>query len=269
VAEVSTSAEATQNADGSVSATAQTDVKGVDFGAGSLLQIDGVQTSASASRASGAALHTSSKLSAANISIGGIGLSLTDQGLQVAGTSIPIPGIGSTLASLLGSLASSGITLTYLPAKQLPDGVQSAALQVIEQQKVPGQGNVVVTVTIGGVMATIDSTVVSAVSGSSSPLPGSSLPSTPFTMSPIISGLPSSSVLPSTSTPSSVSSTGSVPGGSTPQQITELIRNALPLKGSASVFYLALMAGALLALMATELFRRLGVQLQLFRRSRR
>jgi hypothetical protein len=268
VAEIASSADATQKTDGSVLADASTKVDGLDFGAGSLLEIDGVQTTAMASRAPGGALHTLSNLSVAKISIANVGLTLSDKGLAVAGLSVPLSGAAPMLTALLSELKASGITVAYLPAKQLSDGVQSAALVISEQQNVPGQGEVVATITVGGVIATIDSSVIPFIQGSTdSGLSGSNLPS-----SLGASGFSASSSLPISSpigspTPATTAAQG--PPKATSGEIIEFIRKALALKGSASDFYLVIVAAALFALICTELFRRLGIQLRFSGHSRK
>ncbi|HWE65087.1 MAG TPA: hypothetical protein VG298_00440 [Acidimicrobiales bacterium] len=260
VANLSSSAEAVQNADGSVTATADNALKGLDFGPGSLLQVDGVQSSATATQSPGQSLQTSSTLSVATLSIAGIGLSITDKGLAVDGHQVAALGLTQTITTLLHALSTQGLTLTYLPAKQLPDGVQSAALEIQEQKNIPGQGNVVVTLTIGAVMATIDSTVAPTLPETSALLP----PTTPLVLpslsAPFFGGPSSGSGL------ATASGTTNPTGGAISHRLYEFVRKALNLRGSASLLYLVLLAGALVVLLETELFRRLGVQLRIFRR---
>jgi hypothetical protein len=263
VTDVSTSSEATQNADGSVSASASSAIKAIDLGPGSLLQIDGVQTSATASQVPGEPLQTSSSLSVATLQIGGIALTVSDHGLSIVGKTLSLP-VAQTLASLMTLLSAQGITLAFLPLKHLADGIQSAALQVQEQKNVPGQGNVVATLTLGGVVATIGSAVTAPLPDTAPSLPTTSTGSLPFTA---ITG-------PSISSPESVgapatSGTSTAATASVPRRLYELVRHALRLNGSASLVYLALVGGALVALAETELFRRLAVQLKLFRRTGR
>lgn len=273
VAEVSTTAAATQNSDGSVTATATTSTNVVDFGPNSLLQIDGVESSAAVSQTPGGALQRTAHLTAAAIRVGGVALALTDRGLQLAGTSIPILGLDSTLTVLLNSLSASGISLSVLPAKKLPDGVESAALQVIEQRDIPGQGNVVATVTFGGAVATVSSSSVPNVP--SAPLPGSGSTAPAGTVPPVsvspVRPLSSTaaSAAPVTATPSNLhpsSSLGHASNEPAARQDEELIHHPLSLNGSASVFYLILLASAAVTLVGTELLRRVAVRLQLSRR---
>jgi hypothetical protein len=68
-------------------------------------------------------------------------------------------------------------------------------------------------------------------------------------------------------TPATTAAQG--PPKATSGEIIEFIRKALALKGSASDFYLVIVAAALFALICTELFRRLGIQLRFSGHSRK
>lgn len=127
-----------------------------------LLELHGVRTFTRAARTSAGELERSSSLELAAISVAGQRVALTPGTLELLGTPTELP-LLSPIRTLLATLTSAGITMEFVPAVELEDGIQSAALRIDYAVQPPqdagfsGVENIRVVVTVGGAIATAGS----------------------------------------------------------------------------------------------------------------
>jgi hypothetical protein len=174
-----------------------------------------------------AGVTKSSSTSIGTITVAGIELGLTDNGLVAAGTSLlPID-----LATLTQLLKGAGIGFTYIPAVETPTSLTSAALELTYVQELPAIGSTTVTLILGKVSATASPT--DAVGRQASGAPAPSIAATPSD---------GGSVLPDLGT-------SITPGGSPITDAPTLPTIAAVARPVADVhrFYLILVAGGLVA----------------------
>lgn len=151
-------ASASVRADGGeVVAEAQATVGSIELGA---ISIGGIRTFASVTRAPDGQLERKSEFSVASVNILGQQLRLTENGLELPESSVPV-GLGSAvdpLDALLASLSEQGIALRVLNAEETVDGVRSAGLE-ISRTVDTGVSAAVVTVTLGRVNVAVSGRV--------------------------------------------------------------------------------------------------------------
>jgi hypothetical protein len=253
VASVHARSESTQNADGSLVADAMTDMEGFTFG--QLLRIGSVTSHARLTVTAGQASRMTDSLQLGTMTVAGTLIGLTDKGIQVGSTTAPSPS-ASAVSSLL---KSAGIELTYLPASRTPTSVHSAAIQISYTTKLPSQGSVVSTITLGQSSATIEATVTPAVSITAGSL------ATTASRPPDVGSLGSTgtSELPSTPAPSaSAPAAAPVAAPALPGLVTPVGRVVTPKDPSGKSFYLALVLAGVAMVGISQLMRLLGVRLR-------
>jgi hypothetical protein len=228
----------------------------------------------------------STSMEITGLRVGGIPISLGPQGFIAGGPSYPVP-INSTLATLL---KASGISMRVLTAQQFPGRVVAPALEITMPFAMPfhipnlGQLSGTVTLTVGSATAQMSGAVADGGGGpastAGSPTTGASSGFTPAAASgpvssgsgpadvsatPGAAGTPASpvgspgvsSLSPSLASRNPNRSGNSGQGGS--RQASRLLLAAtrtLDLRNS----YLILVAGAMTALAAAWLIRRMGGQ---------
>jgi len=145
VARTTAHAEARCTARGSVEADADTYTKGLSVADG-VLEVGALHTEAHAVRSPGAEPELTSSLEAANITVAGQKVELTDDGLAVAGTGVPLPG-----NPLLAPLDEAGISVSYVAAVKDADGkgITSPGLRISLTREVTGTGPTEITYTLG------------------------------------------------------------------------------------------------------------------------
>jgi hypothetical protein len=144
-----------------VTASATSKVGTVDLG-NPVLSIGTVQARAKAV-ASGGSVERTSAFTVAGLELLGQAVAVTADGLQLAGTDVPLgldPSIA--LAPLLGVLATQGVTLEFVPAHETDDSITSAGLVVTTVVHPPpeaasGVAEVKVRVTVGFATAAVSS----------------------------------------------------------------------------------------------------------------
>jgi len=241
---------------GAVSAVADTTAEGISVAG--VLSIGRVHSHAQMAATLGAPATRSSDTEAADVNVGGQQVGLTDKGLVLAGTDIPLPP-DSTANALL---SSAGIAVHYLAPSTTPTSTVAPGFAVSTQQNVPGVGDTTVTYVFGQAVASAQ------VTGAVAPTEqaGSSVvPPTGGTAPPSTSG-PASAPVTSTSTPSTgllnqppsqASPPETAPAPSATNGYT-LVTSSRP---SSESFYLVIAAGAIVMVAAAQLFRILAVKL--------
>ncbi len=118
---------------GRVTATASAVTEAVDL-LGGLLRLGRVESSATIFQAPGdEAPTTDARFEVTGATLLGLGVSITDDGIVLAGQTTPL-GLGDTLGDLL---AGNGLDVRVLPAVVTDDRVQSAALEIRQQVELP------------------------------------------------------------------------------------------------------------------------------------
>ncbi|MCU1351794.1 MAG: hypothetical protein JWM05_1003 [Acidimicrobiales bacterium] len=213
----------------------------------SVLRIGRVVATAHAESSGTGAPVTRSSFSAEAMTVAGVPVALTEKGLGLAGSSVPLP----PSSSVSQALAASGISVRYLAPVTSPGAIQSAGLVVTVVTHSPTGNKYTVVYTFGVVQAGIAGGMATPAPsvGDSFPAPavpggGASLPATAGTgaTSPVPSAAPAASSAPRTS------------AGAAP-------RTAPLSSTSALSFYLVLVVGAAVAVSGSALLRHFAVRL--------
>jgi hypothetical protein len=220
-----------------------------------------VLSTAHATRSHSAGLRRSSSLEVADVTVNGVTVGLSDKGITAGSASAPLPANPVTT-----QLAQAGITVTYLAARELPDGVLSPGVRI---DITPPQGGLHTTLTAGQSLA--------VASGDASALPGlrfggvvgaGALLGTGLGASPIGAGSttaagPAAGTAGSLPVPSAQGGSGTA-GASSPaaaQAPPRTLATGFRAFGAPGIgFYLLLVAGAVLALVAGQLISLVGVR---------
>jgi hypothetical protein len=222
----------------------------------SVLRIGRVVATAHAESSGTGAPVTSSSFSAEAMTVAGVPVALTEKGLVLAGSTVPLP----PSSSVAQALAASGIGVRYLAPVASPGAIQSAGLVVSVTAQSPLGSKYSVVYTFGIVQAGIAGGVAGGVATPASPAPsvgdsvpapavpggGASLPATAGTgaTSPVLSAAPAAS-----SAPRASAGAGAAP------------RTAPLSSTSALSFYLVLVVGAAVAVSGSVLLRHFAVRL--------
>jgi len=97
------------------------------------LRIGHTASRAQAGRTGSSGLRRDSSLEVADMTVNGVTVGLTDHGLSAGGGAVPLPG-----DPIAQQLAQAGITVTYLAARDVPDGVVSPGLRIDVRQRDSG-----------------------------------------------------------------------------------------------------------------------------------
>jgi hypothetical protein len=227
------------------------------------LHIGRVLSRAQATRSGSAGLRRSSSLEVADVTVNGATVGLSDRGFTAGSATAPVP--ANPVAT---QLAQAGIAVTYLAAHELPDGVLSPGLRI---DIAPPQGGLHTTLTVGQSLA-VASGDAAALPGlgfgggllGAGALVGNGLGRVPggagvSTTAGTIAG--SAGPVSPPSAPGGEGTAGaSTPtaGPATPPALAAGVRPPGPAPGSR--FYLLLVAGAVLALVAGQLISVVGVR---------
>jgi hypothetical protein len=142
--------------DGTVVAEATTVSQGITLGDG-LLVVGRVRSTARATMsAEGAEIETDSSTVVDSISVAGINLSFGSEGLSVAGQQIP--GVSAELlAQVTDLLSDQGVSIEYVRAEPVEDGVVADTVHITQTGVVPAPGSPegTLTVILGGASAHI------------------------------------------------------------------------------------------------------------------
>lgn len=263
--------------DGGAVAEAVSSIEGLTVGP---LSIGKITSIARKTMSPSGAIQTETSVAIDAVRVGGIAVSLTGDGLDIAGIKIPLP-INDLLQGLLGPL---GITLEFLTAQEFPDRVVAPALRLsvpFETPNIPnvGQFDGSITVILGAATAELTGAAVPSrpptttpvttptTSGSGSTGGGSSTPPRSTGGGSTGSGSGSTGSTPRTSTgsglpPTNAGSTGGTGGGEDlagGEAIDPVPTSALLPAVDVSSVYLVLALGAIAIAVAGITIRRTGV----------
>jgi hypothetical protein len=232
---------------GEVISEATADVQGLAVGP---LTIGQVISTARMTLGAGGAITRVRDLHIDGARIGGLPISISTDGLDVAGVPVPAP-IGSTLAPLL---KQAGITFELLPAQDFPDRVIAPAVRITVpvSGSALGTGDGTLTMTFGAATAYLTSAAALAPAGSDAPQPSASLP--PLATSSGVAG-PVSALPPSVGAPTAARAAGSTHAAAPIGEPTSAIG-----LWSIRTLYLLVAACALGAWVSGQAFRLLGVR---------
>ena len=104
--------------------TAQAGADTEVIGAGPL-HIGRIVSHAQAARSGGSGVRRSSSIDVADVTVNGVGVALTQDGIRAGGGTAPLPG-----DPIADQLAQAGISVTYLAAREVADGVVSPAVRI-------------------------------------------------------------------------------------------------------------------------------------------
>jgi hypothetical protein len=190
-----------------------------------------------------------------DVMVGGQEVGVTDKGLVLAGSNVPLPPDSTANAML----SAAGITVHYLTATKTPTSLVAPGLSVTAVEDVPGVGETTVTYVFG--QAAVTAQAKGAVEAEPTPPVG---PTSTATSTASGSGT-AGPVGDSTAVPSAAS--GSEPGdapftaglpGATPATGYNLAATEGP---SSESLYVVIAAGAIVLVAAVQLFRILAVKL--------
>jgi hypothetical protein len=252
---LASNADITQAPNGDVVAEATTDVQGLAIGP---LTIGNLVSTARITLGTDGTVTRFREVHMGGVQIGGVAVSISTSGLNVAGNVVPAP-VGPALATLL---KGAGITFSLLPAQDFPNRVIAPAVEltVPVSGKIVGATSGTMVVTVGGATAFMTAAVP----------PGTAVGDVVPTFTPTGSvTLPSgagSSVLAPASSPAGSSSVGS--SAAPPQSALGSARPASSVGGVAvplglwdiRVLYLLVVACAVGAWLMGHVFRLLGVR---------
>lgn len=237
-----------------VTADAESDVEGVSVAG--VLSIGRVHSHARMVSGPGKPVERTSDTELADVTVSGQQVGVTDRGLVLAGTDVPLPK-DSTANS---ALSAAGITVHYLDAVKTPTSTVAPGLAVDVEQEVPGVGQTTVSYVFGQAAVTAQANGASSSTG---------LPT------PTLAGAPGSGPAPGpgttdtaqiADTPPTGATTGAAPEtppvtAGTPRQDRGAYALATQSGPSSESLYVVIAAGAVVMVAAAQLFRILAVRL--------
>lgn len=231
-----------------VTATAHSSVESLSIAG--VLSIGSVRASATAVRGADGVTEASSTFEVDGLTVAGLHLGLSDEGILLPGSSVPLLGTDG-LSPVLDPL---GITLEVLPQDEFDGGVRSRGLAIT----IPAPGTLAqgrITLTLGRATATSTSAAALPEPALGSVDPGGA--TAPAPAAPRSPASPASVAL-----PSGIGSTG--PGAASPA--APVVSPVAVAAGAVetlrvSSFYLVLVGGAFAGVVSTALLRTFGVKL--------
>lgn len=215
------------------------------------LRVGRVDSEAAATREADGHLTRSSSLVVGDVTVNGIQVGVTDKGVVAPGQTVPLPG-----NPVADQLLSAGITVTYIAARDLPDGVLSAGVAITVS--VPGSG-VTTTTTLGQSLALASRDVAST--ATLEPVPSVVSPTAAGLALPAGPGSSGSDLGPIASAPPATPSAAAPPPAGQGATASEPALTAHPLPPlPATGFYLVLVAAAVAALGVGQAIRWGGIR---------
>jgi hypothetical protein len=259
---LSTATASHDTSSGAVTADAETTAEGVSIAG--ILSIGRVHSHAQMSAMIGSPVRHASDTEVADVTVGGQQVGLTDKGLVLAGTSVPLPP-DSTANALL---KSSGIAVHYLAPLQTETSTVAPGFSVAASQNVPGVGETTVTYVFGQASASAQATGAADAAGVSASV---GVGSNGGTTTPAASGTPGSVVAPGSAVaPGALPSTGDIGGSApaaapvtagAPANTSNGYSLAASTGASSASLYVVIAGGAIVMVAAAQLFRILAVKL--------
>jgi hypothetical protein len=224
-----------------------------------VLRIGAVTATANVTRAVDGALVAGSSFNADGMTVAGVPVDLTDHGLVLAGSTVPIP----PSSSVAQALKAAGIQMGYLAPTTSPGSVRSAGLMVSAAQQAPTGNKFVVTYTFGVADASVSSNVSGGpASSTDAGAAGDNVPaSSPIALSPAPHG--ALGATPVAVAPSGPSSSGGLRQTvAPPTDLQTARRSVAPVSTvSALSIYVVLVVGATVALSSSLLLRYFAIRL--------
>ncbi len=244
---------------GEVDAVGTTAADGIAVGP---LTISSFDSRAEAKLDSAGTVAKRSSISTGGVAINGAQVGLTDKGLTVAGTQVPLPSAGPAA----GALQQAGIAVTYLAAERSSNGIEAPGIAISVHQKDPTGKAATVTYTLGRAEASAtpsDGPVSSGEGGGPANVDGS-----PLSAAARIAGVgssPSGSSNPAglATAPTSGTMPSIAPSSAPSSSVADSSGRSLaavPGTTSGGVFYLLLIIAAVATLGVGQLMRFVGVR---------
>jgi hypothetical protein len=205
----------------------------------------------------GGRITSKTSLTVGDMTVAGVRVVLTPQGLTLPGQNVPLP----DNSPITGPLRQAGVTVELVPSERLSGGVRSGGVRITTKQDTPEGGSVTVSYTFGQSLALVAATVDQSDGG-----PLVVIPSTP-----VVEPSTGTAVPPDTSSPPptqpDVGSGGPVPttapapssGGPAPVLPTTASSVIPYARMDTLSFYLVLVLAAAVALTSQRVLRRFGV----------
>jgi hypothetical protein len=247
-------------ADGTSVATAASRAESIVIG--EVLRIGGVVAKAEVTAPLGKKPVRTSELRVSEVRVVGQAVLVTEKGLVLPGTTVPIP----RDSGLEKALADQGISVTYLAATETPDGIISAGLRVDQKRRYPELPEpVTVSYTFGRASAFAQGGEGEAapsavgVDGAFGRAPSSG---DAGTVGSTESGLPAvgSGAAPLAAATGPVVDAPAAPVAAPPSQALVASSSRGALSGDVAYFYLVLVGGGVLLVGGVQLLRLLGVK---------
>lgn len=247
-------------ASGAVTADAETTLEGLSFGG--VLSLSRVHSHVHVIGRPGAAALRSTETQFGDVTVSGQQVGLTDKGLVLPGTTVPLPPDSTANAVL----TAAGITVHYLAGYGQGSTAVAPGVAVSVLQDVPGVGRTTVTYTVGQVSATARPGVLATTGTVLPPLGTPDRPDLPLTSGP--AGAPGSAGSPATVDLGGAPAPATAPAAAAPAAAAETPQTAPSYRaaglstGPSSVSLYAVVAiGAVVMAGAAQLFRVLAVRL--------
>ena len=142
------------------------------------LTLSGAKAVAEVRRDAQGKVHKSSSLTITGLTIGGVPIGVTDRGLVIGSTAVPL----NSLGTVTDTVTRDGMSVRFLPASQTENSQLSAGLEITSRQPVPStSGTQITTITVGRAFARGDSSTF----GTSFPINLPQVPSLPATVAPL------------------------------------------------------------------------------------
>lgn len=247
---------------GTVTAAAESTVEG--FSVAGVLSIGRVHSFARMA-SPGTAGKPASDTEFGDVRVGGQEVGVTDKGLVLAGTDVPLPPDSTANAAL----SAAGITVHYLAASHTASSVVAAGLSITATQDLPDVGETTVTYVLGQATATAQAAGASLgssppnLTGGIAPAPGSGSSAGTTAGGTAVSATAAGSPLAATPPTESIRAGAAPPAQ---QPVTAAPVATAPVAAttqgaSAASLYVVVAGGAIVMAAAAQLFRVLAVRL--------
>lgn len=239
---------------GAVTADAESTLEGLSVSG--VLSIGRFHSSAHLVSTPGGALQRASDTEAADVTVSGQQVGVSDKGLVLPGTDVPLPPDSTANAVL----SSAGITVHYLAASSSGSSVVAPGLSITVAHDVPGVGETTVTYVLGQAAATAQSAGGSAGTGTATGLSVTGLRAPPPSTT---GGAAAPGPAPPTTTGLAPAPNAGAPPVTAPAPAagTPGYRLASVAGPSSASLYVVIAGGALVMVAAAALFRVLAVRL--------
>ena len=254
----STASAVRDPASGVVTAQGESTLEGLSFGG--VLSIGRVHARVRVVSAPGAAPKKTSETEFGDVTVAGQQVGLTDKGLVLPGTTVPLPPDSTANAAL----SAAGVTVHYLAGYSAGPTAVAPGVAVSVVQDVPGAGRTTVTYTLGQVSATAQAGGVASTGSVLPPVGSPQRPGLPLSSGTTAAAAPPVATAPGQALPAAAQPPVAAPqpGAPGPAVAAPAYRGAGLTTGPSAVSLYAVVAiGAVVMAGAAQLFRVLAVRL--------